>query len=125
MGGWFLSVANGNNLSGLFASEVSGETGMTVASALSGYTFGFWSLVGSGVVLFLVSPLINKLKAPVLVVWGHQDRVVPWEGALSALAGIPDVRIHIWGGGTGQPDFQLLVRRSHRGQTERLAYRHP
>jgi len=61
MGGWFLSVANGNNLSGLFASEVSGETGMTVASALSGYTFGFWSLVGSGVVLFLVSPLINKL----------------------------------------------------------------
>src|SRR5438445_5233071 len=61
MGGWFLSVANGNNLSGLFASEVSGETGMTTASALSGYTFGFWSLVGSGVVLFLVSPLINKL----------------------------------------------------------------
>ncbi len=61
MGGWFLSVANGNNLSGLFASEVSGETGMTVASALSGYTFGFWSLVGSGVVLFLIGPLINKL----------------------------------------------------------------
>jgi pimeloyl-ACP methyl ester carboxylesterase len=48
-----------------------------------------------------LAPLINKLKAPVLVVWGHQDRVVPWEGALSALAGIPDVRIHIWGGGTG------------------------
>lgn len=46
-------------------------------------------------------PLINRLKAPVLVVWGHQDRMVPWEGALSALALIPDVRIHIWGGGTG------------------------
>jgi len=61
MGGWFLSVANGNNLSGLFASEVSGEKGMTVASALSGYTFGFWSLVGSGVLLFLIAPLINKL----------------------------------------------------------------
>jgi pimeloyl-ACP methyl ester carboxylesterase len=48
-----------------------------------------------------LAPIIDKLKAPVLVVWGHQDRVVPWEGALSALAGIPDVRIHIWGGGTG------------------------
>ena len=48
-----------------------------------------------------LQPLIHQLKAPVLVVWGHQDRVVPWEGALSALAMIPDVRIHIWGGGTG------------------------
>jgi pimeloyl-ACP methyl ester carboxylesterase len=44
---------------------------------------------------------ISKLKAPVLVVWGHQDRMVPWEGALGALAQVPDVRIHIWGGGTG------------------------
>jgi POT family proton-dependent oligopeptide transporter len=61
MGGWFLSVANGNNLSGIFAGEVSGETGMTTASALSGYTFGFWSLMGAGVLLFLVAPLISKL----------------------------------------------------------------
>lgn len=44
---------------------------------------------------------IQRLRAPVLVVWGHHDRMVPWEGALSALAMIPDVRIHIWGGGTG------------------------
>ena len=48
-----------------------------------------------------LAPIIGRLKAPVLVVWGHHDRVVPWEGALSALAAIPDVRIHIWGGGTG------------------------
>ena len=61
MGGWFLSIATGNNLSGIFASAVSGESGMTTASALSGYTFGFWALVGSGVVLFLIAPLINKL----------------------------------------------------------------
>jgi POT family proton-dependent oligopeptide transporter len=40
MGGWFLSTAIGNNLSGIFASHVSGEGGMSVASALSGYTFG-------------------------------------------------------------------------------------
>jgi POT family proton-dependent oligopeptide transporter len=61
MGGWFLSTGIGNNLSGIFAGEVSGEGGMTIASALSGYTFGFYVLVGGGVLLFLVAPLIQKL----------------------------------------------------------------
>ena len=61
MGGWFLSTGIGNNLSGLFAGVVSGETGMTTTSALSGYTFGFWALVGSGVLLILVAPLIQRL----------------------------------------------------------------
>jgi len=61
MGGWFLSTGIGNNLSGIFASSVSGETGMTTDSALSGYTFGFWALVGSGAVLFLIAPLIQRL----------------------------------------------------------------
>jgi len=61
MGGWFLSTAIGNNLSGIFAGIVSGERGMTVESALTGYTFGFWSLLGAGVLLFLIAPLINKL----------------------------------------------------------------
>ena len=61
MGGWFLSTGIGNNLSGIFASGVSGEGGMTTASALSGYTFGFWVLLGGGVLLFLLAPLIQKL----------------------------------------------------------------
>ena len=61
MGGWFLSTAIGNNLSGIFASHVSGEDGMSVESALSGYTFGFWVLLGAGVLLFLIAPLIQKL----------------------------------------------------------------
>jgi POT family proton-dependent oligopeptide transporter len=61
MGGWFLSTGIGNNLSGIFASAVSGESGMSVTSALSGYTFGFWSLMAGGVLLFLVAPLIQKL----------------------------------------------------------------
>ncbi len=61
MGGWFLSTGIGNNLSGIFAGHVSGEGGMTTASALSGYTFGFWALIGSGVLLFLIAPLIQKL----------------------------------------------------------------
>ena len=61
MGGWFLSTGIGNNLSGIFASYVSGETGMSVASALSGYTFGFWSLMAGGVILLALAPLIQKL----------------------------------------------------------------
>ncbi|MBB5209190.1 peptide MFS transporter [Chiayiivirga flava] len=61
MGGWFLSTGIGNNLSGIFASHVSGETGMSVESALSGYTFGFWALVIPGALLFLIAPLIQRL----------------------------------------------------------------
>ena len=61
MGGWFLSTGIGNNLSGIFASHVSGEGGLTVASAYSGYTFGFWALLIPGLLLFLIAPLIQKL----------------------------------------------------------------
>ncbi len=61
MGGWFLSTGIGNNLSGIFASHVSGEGGMTVASAQAGYEFGFWVLVIPGLLLFLIAPLIQKL----------------------------------------------------------------
>ncbi len=48
-----------------------------------------------------LSQLVRNLKAEVLVVWGHQDRMVPVEGAFRALALIPNVRLHIWGGGAG------------------------
>jgi proton-dependent oligopeptide transporter, POT family len=61
MGGWFLSTGIGNNLSGIFASHVSGTAGMSITSALSGYTFGFYSLMAGGVLLFLIAPLIQKL----------------------------------------------------------------
>jgi POT family proton-dependent oligopeptide transporter len=61
MGGWFLSTGIGNNLSGIFAGLVSGEGGMTVASAQHAYTMGFWILTGFGVALFLIAPLVNKL----------------------------------------------------------------
>ena len=61
MGGWFVSIGIGNNLSGIFASEVSGASGMTTASALSGYTFGWWALFAAGAVLFIAAPRVNKL----------------------------------------------------------------
>jgi len=61
MGGWFLSTGIGNNLSGIFASHASGESGMSVVTALSAYTQGFWILTIGGVLLFLVAPLIQKL----------------------------------------------------------------
>jgi POT family proton-dependent oligopeptide transporter len=34
---------------------------MTVASALTGYTFGFWALVIPGALLFLAAPLVGRL----------------------------------------------------------------
>jgi len=61
MGGWFLSTGIGNNLSGIYAAMISGETGMTVESAHAGYTQGFYILVVGGVLLFLIAPLIQKL----------------------------------------------------------------
>jgi POT family proton-dependent oligopeptide transporter len=61
MGGWFLSTGIGNNLSGIFAGHVSGATGMTVESAYDGYTFGFWALLISGGILFIIAPLMTKL----------------------------------------------------------------
>lgn len=60
-GGWFLSTAIGNNFSGILAGTMSGETGMTVASALGGFNFSFWALTGGAVLLFLIAPFINKL----------------------------------------------------------------
>ena len=61
MGGWFLSISIGNNLSGIVAAAMSGETGLTPASALTGYTQGFFILGGAGLLLFLIAPLIQKL----------------------------------------------------------------
>ena len=61
MGAWFLSIAIGNNLAGIFAGEASGETGMTTGSALTAYTQGFWILLVAGILLFLISPLVQKL----------------------------------------------------------------
>jgi proton-dependent oligopeptide transporter, POT family len=60
MGEWFLATAVGGNLSGLLAAHISGDTGMTPASALSGFTFSFWVLAGAGGLLLLLSPLINR-----------------------------------------------------------------
>jgi len=60
-GGWFLSTAIGINFSGILAGSISGETGMTVNSAISGFTFSFWLLIGGGIFLFIIAPAINKL----------------------------------------------------------------
>jgi POT family proton-dependent oligopeptide transporter len=61
MGGWFLSTGIGDNLSGIFASAVSGTGGMTTTSALAGYTFGFWTLFIAGIVLFVGGHLVDRL----------------------------------------------------------------
>ena len=61
MGGWFLSISISSNLSGIFAGSISGDNGMTAHSALAGYQFGFWSLLLSGIVLMIITPLMKTL----------------------------------------------------------------
>ena len=61
MGGWFLSTGIGNNLSGIVAALISGDKGMSIGSALTGYTQAFWILTVGGVILFLLAPFIQKL----------------------------------------------------------------
>ena len=61
MGGWFLSLAAGGDFSGLVARWISGAHGMTVASALSGFSFSLGVLLGAGALLLLLAPLINRL----------------------------------------------------------------
>jgi dipeptide/tripeptide permease len=62
MGAWFLSISLGYKLAAELAERMSGgESGLTVASSLSGFTFSFYLLLGAGILLFLISPLINKL----------------------------------------------------------------
>jgi proton-dependent oligopeptide transporter, POT family len=62
MGAWFLSISLGYKSASVLAEKMSsGESGMTVASSLSGFTFSFYLLLAAGIVLFLISPMINKL----------------------------------------------------------------
>jgi 4,5:9,10-diseco-3-hydroxy-5,9,17-trioxoandrosta-1(10),2-diene-4-oate hydrolase len=48
-----------------------------------------------------LSAELPDLAAPVLLIWGVADRIVPVERALHALSVIPHARAHIWGGLTG------------------------
>jgi pimeloyl-ACP methyl ester carboxylesterase len=48
-----------------------------------------------------IRALLPKLTIPTLVLWGGQDRMVAIDGALAALAMIPNVELHLWGGNTG------------------------
>lgn len=48
-----------------------------------------------------IRSLLTSLAMPVLVLWAHQDHMVPIDGALTALALIPNVQIHLWGNGSG------------------------
>jgi pimeloyl-ACP methyl ester carboxylesterase len=44
---------------------------------------------------------LGKLKAPVLVLWGYADGMIPVAEVMDDLQRIPDVRAHIWGGQSG------------------------
>lgn len=40
---------------------------------------------------------LSKVKTRTLIIWGRDDRVVPLDGSLRLLWGIPDVELHIFG----------------------------
>ena len=40
---------------------------------------------------------VYKLRQPVLLIWGREDRVNPLDGALVALKQIPRVQLHVFG----------------------------
>ncbi|MEQ1632186.1 MAG: oligopeptide:H+ symporter, partial [Planctomycetota bacterium] len=61
MGAWFMSISLGNKLAGNLAKWMSGETGLSVASAYDGFSFSLYLLGGTGIVLLFVAPWINKL----------------------------------------------------------------
>lgn len=39
---------------------------------------------------------LGSVKAPCLVVWGRDDRVVPLDGSLRLLWGLPDAQLHVY-----------------------------
>ncbi|MGJ7918522.1 alpha/beta fold hydrolase [Massilia sp. LXY-6] len=43
-----------------------------------------------------VSPRLPGIAAPTLIVWGRQDRVVPFDTGLRLVAGIPNSQLHVF-----------------------------
>lgn len=46
----------------------------------------------------IVPHLMDLYDFPTLVVWGRQDRILPFEQGLDALARIPGAQLHVWDG---------------------------
>lgn len=66
----------------------------------------FLEVLRSGITLFgvkksilaAVPPILDALDHPVLVIWGRQDRILPFEQGLNALARVPGAQLHVWDG---------------------------
>ncbi|ADT87130.1 alpha/beta fold hydrolase [Vibrio furnissii] len=42
------------------------------------------------------SPRLGEIKADTLIVWGRQDRFVPFDTSLRLMAGIPQAQLHVF-----------------------------
>lgn len=42
-----------------------------------------------------LKPFLHRVRAPVLLIWGREDRFIPLEWALITLRGIDDARLHV------------------------------
>ncbi len=62
-------------------------------------------------------PIMGRVRAPTLIIWGAEDRTIPVEMGLELLAGIPDSRMRLVGGAghvlmLDKPDEMLALIRS-------------
>ena len=55
------------------------------------------SFAGADFELGMMWREVYKLRQPVLLIWGREDRVNPLDGALVALKQIPRVQLHVFG----------------------------
>jgi pimeloyl-ACP methyl ester carboxylesterase len=73
---------------------------------LPGTQKAFLAILRSGItlggvkpaILAEVPPVIDALDCPVFVLWGRQDRILPFEQGLHALTRVPGAQLHVWDG---------------------------
>lgn len=66
----------------------------------------FLRVLRSGIGLFGVKrsilkaaqAVVGQIGCPTLIIWGRQDRILPFDGGLRALSQIPGAQLHVWDG---------------------------
>ncbi|MFN8474825.1 MAG: alpha/beta fold hydrolase [Anaerolineae bacterium] len=49
-------------------------------------------------ILQIAESVVGQIACPTLILWGLQDRILPFDGSLRALSQIPGAQLHVWDG---------------------------
>ena len=49
-------------------------------------------------ILEIAEKVVGEICCPTLILWGLQDRILPFDGGLHALSKIPGAQLHVWDG---------------------------